>query len=231
MRIAGWEVPYLHPEGYRPVAIAACVALVALVIFGGAGLIFAGFVVVACALFFRDCDRFTPDQEGLVVSPADGVVQSIEMATVPAELGLGAISRLRIAVFMSVFDAHVNRAPIHGRITKIAYQRGAFVSAAREKMSDQNERNSIALVSDQGASVIMVQIAGYIARRIVCYAGLGDTVLAGERVGFIRFGSRVDIYIDPDCAVLVSPGQQMIGGETVLADLKASRDRRQAECH
>jgi phosphatidylserine decarboxylase len=156
---------------------------------------------------------------GVFVAPADGLVVSIEPAVPPLELGLGPLPRTRIAIFLSVLDVHVNRAPITGTVTKIAYHAGKFLNAADDKASDENERNALAMRLPTGEDIAVVQIAGLIARRILCDAKEGQVLTTGERFGIIRFGSRTDLYLPESVLPLVSVGQRMIGGETVLAEL------------
>jgi phosphatidylserine decarboxylase len=171
-----------------------------------------------CAYFFRDPQRATPIREGLIVSPADGRISQIAMAPPPAELEMGVAPRPRVSIFMSVFDVHVNRTPVAGQIERIAYRPGKFINAELDKASEDNERNGIVIRTGAGR-IGIVQIAGLIARRIVCFVREGQTVNAGDRVGLIRFGSRVDVYLPEGTRPLVSEGQTAIGGETVLADL------------
>jgi phosphatidylserine decarboxylase len=169
-----------------------------------------------CAYFFRDPQRFVPIEPDLVVSPADGRVSAVVLGIPPAELGLGGETRRRISVFMNVFDCHVNRAPVAGRVTKIAYRPGKFINAELDKASEDNERNGIVLDSVHGP-VGVVQIAGLVARRIVCFGKEGDGLATGERIGLIRYGSRLDVWLPPSASVLVAEGQTTIAGETVLA--------------
>lgn len=172
-----------------------------------------------CLYFFRDPERVLPPSAGVFVAPADGLVVSIEQAVPPVELGLSSEPRTRVAIFLSVLDVHVNRSPIAGTVQKIAYHPGLFLSAAEDKASDDNERNSIHLRLPTGEDVVVVQIAGLIARRILCEVREGQTLATGERFGIIRFGSRTDLYLPEGCTPLVSVGQRMIGGETVIAAL------------
>lgn len=207
----------IHRAGW-PFVIGGLVAAVLL------GLLFAplfwlGLLVTAwMAYFFRDPPRVTPQGDELVVSPADGVIQAITPRRPPAELGLGDAPRTCISVFLNIFDVHVNRAPIGGRITRLAYHPGKFLNAAHDKASEDNERQSFRIETPQGDVFGFVQIAGLIARRIVCTAAEGDVVHAGERVGLIRFGSRCDVYLPDGYLPLVAVGQRAIGGETVFAD-------------
>ncbi len=173
-----------------------------------------------CVYFFRDPERFTPTREGLIISPADGVVQLIDKAAPPPELDMGDEERERVCVFMNVFNVHVNRVPIDGIIRRIAYRPGRFLNAALDKASIDNERQSYCLETDSGHDIAFVQIAGLVARRIICQAQEGQPVEAGQRFGLIRFGSRVDVYLPKGTKPLVVLGQSMIAGETVIADMK-----------
>lgn len=173
----------------------------------------------ACALFFRHPPRVPPTRPGLVVAPADGRVTLIERVVPPAELNLSDQPMTRISIFLSVFDAHVQRAPVAGEVVSIKYQPGRFGSAERDEASSENERNSVWIRTPEGVDVVAVQIAGLIARRIVCSAKVGDKVGLGDTYGLIRFGSRLDTYLPADATVLVEIGQRAIGGETVLAEL------------
>jgi phosphatidylserine decarboxylase len=179
------------------------------------GLIFTLF----CLYFFRDPERVPPLRADVFLAPADGLVVSVGPAIPPLELGLGLIPRPRVAIFLSVLDVHVNRTPIAGTITRIAYHAGKFLSAADDKASDENERNSLAIRLANGQHIAVVQIAGLIARRIVCEVAEDQILFAGERFGIIRFGSRTDLYLPPGTLPLVTTGQRMIGGETVIATL------------
>ena len=210
-----------HPAG-RPFLIGgAAVAVVGGAVLG-AWLFWLGAAFTAfCLYFFRDPERVTPERAGLFVAPADGHVVSVEPAVPPEELGLGPAPRWRVAIFLSVLDVHVNRAPIDGTVTRIAYRHGAFVNASLDKASTDNERNALAIRLDDGRDIAVVQIAGLIARRILCDAREGSRLRAGERFGIIRFGSRTDLYLPEGVRPLVLVGQTMIGGETVIADLHA----------
>ena len=170
----------------------------------------------------------TPLREGLIVSPADGRVSSIEKMRPPAELGLGPEERVRVSVFLSVLDVHINRAPMAGRIIRSVYIPGAFLNAALDKASEDNERRALVIEASNGTQVGVIQIAGLIARRIVTFSREGDSVGTGQRFGLIRFGSRVDTFLPPGRTALVSVGQLAIGGETVLADLKSDEAEREA---
>lgn len=218
----------IHREGHRFVAVAAALTLGLFLVSNVAGWI--GVVLTLwCAYFFRDPDRVTPTREGLVVSPADGVVQMIEPAMPPPELGMGDDPRTRVSVFMNVFDVHVNRAPSDGRITRVEYRPGAFVNAALDKASEDNERMAVRMTTSEGKDLAFVQIAGLVARRILCGLEEGQTVRAGERFGLIRFGSRVDVYLDAGMVPLVATGQRCIAGETVLADSRTNEGPRHGE--
>ena len=173
-----------------------------------------------CIYFFRDPERVAPGRATAVLAPADGRVVSVAPAVPPAELGLGAEPRWRIAIFLSVLDVHINRTPADGIVTRIAYRHGAFVSASTDKASASNERNAIAIRLLDGSDLAVVQIAGLIARRIICHVREGDRIQAGDRFGLIRFGSRTDLYLPQGVNPLVTEGQYMIGGETVIAELQ-----------
>jgi phosphatidylserine decarboxylase len=169
-----------------------------------------------CAYFFRDPRRVTPVDGDLVVSPADGRVAAVTLGVAPKELGLGEQTRRRVSIFMSVFDCHVNRAPVGGTVTKVAYTPGRFLNAELDKASEGNERNGLVIGSPHGP-VGVVQIAGLVARRIVCFSKEGDEVAAGARIGLIKFGSRLDVYLPVAANVVVAEGQTAIAGETVIA--------------
>jgi len=175
-------------------------------------------LTVWCVYFFRNPVRFTPDRPGAVISPADGIVQSIAPAIPPAELELGDAQRPRVSIFMNVFDVHVNRVPVDGVIDRSVYRAGKFLNAALDKASDENERQSLCMTTADGKTIAFVQIAGLVARRILCEVHEGQEVVAGERFGLIRFGSRVDVYLDHGMEILVSTGQRMVAGETVLSE-------------
>jgi phosphatidylserine decarboxylase len=176
-----------------------------------------GLITCWIVYFFRDPPRVTPLQDGLIVSPADGRVSAVGPAVPPAELGLGPTPLTRISIFMSVFDCHVNRSPIAGRLSKIAYRPGLFLNADLDKASEDNERNALLLETQRG-KIAVVQIAGLIARRIVTAVTEGETLQAGERIGIIRFGSRVDVYLPEGFRILAGLGQRSVAGETVLAE-------------
>jgi phosphatidylserine decarboxylase len=220
----------VHSDGYKFLAIGIGVALFFFWLWPP--LAWVAVVVTAwIAYFFRDPPRVTPLRDGLVVSPADGRISAIEHLRPPAELGLGETERLRISIFLSVFDVHINRSPVAGHITRSLYIPGSFLNAELDKASEENERRALVITRPDGSQIGVVQIAGLIARRIVTFLGEGDTVGAGERFGLIRFGSRVDIYLPAGQGALVAIGQRAIGGETVLADLKSSETEREARLH
>ena len=175
--------------------------------------------ILFCLFFFRDPERVPPPRRDVVVAPADGRVLSVGLAVPPAELGLGGQARWRVCIFLSVLNVHVNRAPADGTVTRIAYRHGAFLSASLDKASTDNERNALALRIPDGREMAVVQIAGLIARRIVCNVREGDSLRAGGRFGIIRFGSRTDLYLPDGVRPVVVVGQTMIGGETVIAGL------------
>ncbi len=212
----------IHKEGYRFIAIFAAVALF-LFWMHWTPLAWLGVVLTLwCAYFFRDPERVTPLLPGLVISPADGRVSAIEQVVPPLELNLPRERVTRISVFMNVFDVHVNRSPVEGRISRIAYVPGAFINAELDKASEDNERQALTLDIGGGRRLGVVQIAGLVARRIVKFVEEGEALSAGQRFGLIRFGSRVDVYLPPGTAVLACVGQRAIAGETVLADLNAA---------
>jgi phosphatidylserine decarboxylase len=209
----------IHPEGWFFIAVFGAVAFVLHYLSPTLGWL--GFIATGwCVYFFRDPPRVTPLREGLVVSPADGVVCSVGFFLPPAELGMGADPLQRVSIFMSIFDCHVNRAPITGRISKIAYKPGVFVNADLDKASEDNERNGLVIDTPRGRFGV-VQIAGLVARRIVCFVQEGENLGVGDRFGLIRFGSRVDVYMPSAARPMVAIGSRAVAGETVLADLTA----------
>jgi phosphatidylserine decarboxylase len=212
------QIPPIHPEGYPFIGGFALASLVLFWIWTPLGWI-GTVLTVWCALFFRDPVRVTPAREGLVVAPADGRISMISQALPPAELGLGDRPLPRISIFMSVFNCHVNRAPISGRIDRIAYRPGTFINAELDKASEDNERNSLVISSALGR-IGVIQIAGLVARRIVSFVREGQTIGIGERFGLIRFGSRLDVFLPEGTNPLVSEGQTAIAGETILADFR-----------
>lgn len=206
----------IHPEGYIFIIGFAVVALLLDWLWSPLGWL-GLFATLWCAYFFRDPKRVTPLREGLVVSPADGIVSSVGFFAPPPELGLGSVPMQRVSVFMSVFDCHVNRAPIPGKIRTIAYKPGLFLNADLDKASEDNERNGLVIEAAQGAFGV-VQIAGLVARRILCFVRENESIGTGDRFGLIRFGSRVDVYMPEGARVLVAIGSKAVAGETVLAD-------------
>ena len=218
----------IHPAGWPFIAAFAIGAVVLAWWMEPLG--YLGAVLTAwCAYFFRNPDRVTPTRQGLVISPADGVVQSIVRAVPPAELEMGDAPLTRVAVFMNVFNVHVNRAPIDGTISKVSYRPGKFLNASLDKASVDNERQSLKITTADGKDIAFVQIAGLVARRILCWTQEGDQMKAGERFGLIRFGSRVDVYLPDGTEPLVAVGQTAVAGETVLADLAAEEQARAGE--
>ena len=210
----------IHREGWVFVGIFAVAAVILAWIWSPLGWI--GAILTAwCAYFFRDPARTTPVREGLVVSPADGRVSQIVACVPPAELGLSETPLTRISIFMNVFDCHVNRAPVAGRVTRIVYRPGLFLNAELDKASEDNERN-VLIIETVGGRYGVVQIAGLIARRIVPFVREGDALATGDRFGLIRFGSRVDVYLPDGVLPLVGEGQRAIAGETVLADARSA---------
>jgi phosphatidylserine decarboxylase len=207
-----------HKAGYPFILGGIVVAFLGLIIWhvlAWLGLIFTLF----CLYFFRDPERILPPRTGVFLAPADGLVVSIEPAVPPAELGLAPVPLMRVAIFLSVLDVHVNRVPMSGTVTRIAYRPGTFVNAAMDKASEENERNALAIRLPGGQDIAVVQIAGLIARRILCEVVEGERLTAGQRFGIIRFGSRTDLYLPAGTLPLVAVGQRMIGGETVIAEL------------
>ncbi len=218
----------IHREGWPFIALFAVASALLGLLWAPLGWL--GLVLTCwCVYFFRNPDRVTPSRPGLVVSPADGVVCLVGHAVPPVELGMGNEPRMRVSVFMSVFDVHVNRTPIDGRITKIAYKPGKFLNASLDKASEDNERMAVRMEAEGGRDIAFVQIAGLVARRIKCDLSEGQGVRAGERFGLIRFGSRVDVYLPDGVSPMVACGQRCIAGETVLADLASSEEARQGE--
>ncbi len=210
----------VHPEGYPFIGGFALASLILFWLWAPLGWV--GCVATLwCVYFFRDPPRITPARDGLIVAPADGRISQIASAAPPPELGLGNSPLIRVSIFMSVFDCHINRSPISGRIERMHYRAGAFLSADIDKASEDNERNALVLATAGGVRIVVVQIAGLIARRIVKFVQEGQSVVVGERIGMIRFGSRVDVYLPDGVRPLVGEGQIAIAGETVIADLQA----------
>lgn len=212
----------IHREGYIFIVIFAVITFILgsfSTTFGWIGTI----STIWCAYFFRNPERVTPINDNFIISPADGIVQTIKEVTPPSELGLGDDEMIRISIFLNVFNVHINRVPATGRILLLHYHPGKFFNASLDKASIHNERQSVLMETVNGVKIAFVQIAGLIARRIVCDLEEAQTVKAGQRYGLIRFGSRADIYLPLKTAILVSEGQTCIGGETVLADMDLSK--------
>lgn len=216
--LANFLIPILD-DGWRFIAIFAAVTFVA-ALTGIAWLFWPMMGLTLWSIyFFRDPPRAVPQEDGLLVAPADGLVQMVTDAVPPAELGLGDQPLTRVSIFLSVFDVHINRAPCAGTVEVVAYRPGRFMNAATDKASEENERMAVAVRRLDGRLIGCVQIAGWVARRIVCYIKPGQALVAGERFGHIRFGSRTDLYLPVGARLLVAAGQRMIGGETVIAEL------------
>lgn len=222
----------LNPEGWRFVAIFAVITVILFWLWQPLGWL-GVLATVWCVFFFRDPDRMTPIRDGIVVAPADGIVVQVGEAPPPPELEMGDTPLPKISIFLNVFDVHVNRMPCDGRIVKTHYRPGKFVNAALDKASVDNERMALRVTPDfetGRGDMAVVQIAGLVARRILLWSNQGDELLAGQRFGMIRFGSRTDLYLPPGTAPLVIPGQRMIGGETVVADLTSTEPARAGVC-
>jgi phosphatidylserine decarboxylase len=220
--------PPLHPEGPGFVGVFALVALILWWIWAPLGVVGLA-LTIWCFYFFRDPDRYTPTREGLVISPADGVVQLICDVPPPPELEMGSTPMTRVSVFMSVFDCHVNRAPIGGTIVREEYTPGKFLNATLDKASEDNERQALHIRTPEGKDFAVVQIAGLVARRIRCDVRKDQPIATGQRFGMIRFGSRLDVYLPAGVQPLVSVGQTAIAGETVLADVRSNEAQREGE--
>ena len=228
MRMSDTFLKPMHPEGYKFVGAFAVVTLLLFWLWVPLGWIGVG-LTVWCYYFFRDPKRAVPQNDGLMVSPADGVVSLIERAVPPPELGMGDTPMLRVSVFMSVFNCHVNRAPVAGKLVKMAYRPGKFLNASLDKASEDNERNSLCLELADGRRIAVVQIAGLVARRILPFVSEGQNLKTGERFGLIRFGSRVDTYLPEGVMPLVTLGQNTVAGETVIAELGRDLPQRLAK--
>ena len=219
--LANFFVPILD-DGWRFIAIFAFVTLLA-ALTGIAWLFWPLMVLTFWSIFFfRDPPRGVPQDDRVLIAPADGLVQMVSEAVPPAELGLGGEPLTRVSIFLSVFDGHINRSPCAAIVDVVAYRPGKFLNANADKASEDNERMAIALRRADGRVIGCVQIAGWVARRIVCTIKPGQAAMAGERFGHIRFGSRTDLYLPPGARLLVAAGQRMIGGETVIAELNAA---------
>ena len=216
----------LHPDGFKFVAAGVVVSLLLFLIWPPAGWL--GVVAtLGIAYFFRDPWRVTPRRDGLLVSPADGIVVSMAPVPPPPELSMGTDPVPCIGIFLNIFDVHVTRAPIAGRVAAVRYSKGRFIDASRDEASRQNERMAIRIAPPAGPEIAFVQVAGLVARRIACDLREGQEVAPGQRIGIIRFGSRVDIYCPPPYVAMVIEGQRMVGGETVIADCLAQEPPRQ----
>ena len=220
----------IHPDGWKFVAASLVLMVVLFFVWAPLGWV-AAIGACWCVYFFRDPWRVTPVRSGLVIAPADGLVTQVGPAVPPPELELGPEPMTRISIFLNVLDVHVNRVPAAGRITHVRYRKGKFVNAALDKASEDNERMAVRMSTDQGRDIAFVQIAGLIARRILCTLKEGDVVAAGQRYGLIRFGSRTDVYVPVEWPPLVIVGQRMVGGETVIADARAQEPPRQGLEH
>jgi len=210
--------PKLHKEGYRFLTLAAVITFILLLISNFLGLI--GFVLTVWVYyFFRDPERFPINDENYLLSPADGVVSQIIQSNGPSELGLENKKFTRISIFMNAFNCHVNRVPSSGKITKIFYKPGKYINASFDKASEENERNYVKMTNSNGEELILVQIAGLIARRIVCDVKENDETKQGDKFGIIRFGSRVDLYFE-NYQIMVRQNQKTTGGETIIAKKK-----------
>ncbi len=225
-RFARLVVP-IHSDGHRFIAIAVVATIVLLLISNTLGWI-ALIVTVWLVYFFRDPERVVPLREGLIVSAADGKIIAIEEVEPASELDLGPATHILVSVHLSLFDVHIQRAPVSGTLAHTVYMPGTFRSTHREKAHDDNERQATTIETADGIRVAMVQIAGGVRRRIVSFQEKGARVGVGERLGLIRFGSRVDVYLPRDAGVLVAVGQSMVAGETVIADLKSDEAERAA---
>ena len=210
--------PKLHKEGYRFLAIAAVVTFILLLISNFFGII-SFIVTIWVYYFFRDPERFSINDKNYLVSPADGVISQITEVNGPIELGLEKRKFKRVSIFMNIFDCHVNRVPCHGKISQIFYKPGKYINASFDKASDENERNYVKMKSPNGEELILVQIAGLIARRIVCDVKENEEIGQGDKFGMIRFGSRVDLYFE-NYQLMVRQNQKTVAGETIIAKSK-----------
>ena len=216
----------VHREGHIFVAAGAALTLLFWWLWSPLGWLFA-IATAAVACFFRDPERVTPIRDGLVIAPADGQIESVAKVRPPADLGFGDVERTRIVISLSLLDVHVNRAPVSGKIARSVYVPGAFLNATNDKSAEDNERRSLIIAMADGQEIAVVQIAGFISRRIVTFVDEGNSVGAGQRFGLIRFGSRVDVYLPPGREALVAAGQRAVAGETVVADFASSEPPRQ----
>lgn len=216
----------IHPDGFKFVLAGVLATVLLFLVWAPAGWL-AAIATLWIIYFFRDPWRVTPIRPGLLISPADGVVVSVAATTPPPEMAMGDAAVARIGIFLNIFDVHVTRAPVGGRVAALHYTKGRFINASLDKASEHNERMAIRVAPPEGPEVAFVQIAGLLARRIVCDLRVGQQVAVGQRMGIIRFGSRVDVYCPPPYVPMVVAGQRMIGGETVLADRLAQELPRQ----
>ncbi len=221
-------IPPIHRAGWPFIGAFALATVLLAAVAAPLGW-FGALLTLWCIWFFRDPERVTPTRAGLIVSPADGVVQRIDRSPPPAELDMSPEPRWRVAVFMNALNVHVNRAPAAGVVSRIAYRPGKFIDASLDKASEDNERLAIRIVLGDGRDLACIQIAGLIARRILCETTEGQTLAAGQRYGMIRFGSRLDVYLPEGVEPLVVEGQTAIAGETVLADTASSESRREGK--
>ena len=215
----------IHSAGWPFIAIFAAVTLAFGVLWSPLFVV-GGILTAWCAYFFRDPVRHTPIREGLVISPADGIVQMISKAVPPSEVEMPIEALTRISIFMNVFDVHVNRSPVDGQISGLGYRPGAFFNASLDKASEENERQAVKITTADGMEIVLVQIAGLVARRILCWVEREQPIRVGERFGMIRFGSRVDVYLPEGVSPLVVVGQKAVAYETVLADMKSDEAQR-----
>jgi phosphatidylserine decarboxylase len=220
----------IHADGWRFIALGVVLTVALFLIWAPLGRLML-VLTLWIAYFFRDPWRVTPTRPGLVVSPADGTVMVADRAPPPAGLGMGEAPMTRIGIFLNVFDVHVSRVPLAGVVKKLAYHKGRFLNAAHGRASEENEHMAIRIASVEGAEIAVVQIAGLIARRIVCGLTEGQEVATGERFGLIRFGSRTDVYLPAHWAPMVIPGQRVLGGETVIADAVSQEPAPQGRAH
>jgi phosphatidylserine decarboxylase len=220
----------LHPDGFKFVLAAVAATVLLFLVSRPAGWV-AVVVTLWVVYFFRDPWRVTPVRDGVLVSPADGIVMSVGPAPPPPELEMSEAPVARIGIFLSLFDVHVNRAPIGGRVTALRYTKGRFLDAGRDEASAQNERMAIRVAPPEGPDIAFVQVAGLVARRIACDLREGQRIATGQRVGIIRFGSRVDIYLPAPYVTMVVAGQRMVGGETVIADRLAPAPVKEGVAH
>ncbi len=220
----------IHQNGWPFVAISLAITAILFVFWAPLGWLGLG-LSLACVYFFRNPDRVTPVRDGLIISAADGTIEAIDQLLPPAELDMDAAPVNRVGVFLSLLDVHVARAPVAGAIVHRRHVAGVFLNASSDRASDENERLALRIGQEDAPDIGVVLIAGQVARRIRCKLEIGDTVRVGERVGLIRFGSRVDVYLPPGVEPLVCVGQRAVAGETVLADCRSQEPARTAEVH